>query len=259
MSSIQPDHDNGSSSCWKKFEGNPVLGGSHGTCFDVAVIREAGVYRMWFSWRSEQSIAYVESKDGIHWNESPKIVLTPCAETRWEDDVNRPVVVKREDDYHMWYTGQARGCSRIGYATSTDGVNWNRVSSDPVLCPEKPWEKVAVMCPHVGWDATAGIYRMWYSGGEHHEPNAIGFATSPDGIRWTKHEGNPVFCPDPNASWERHKVTACQVERVDDWFVMFYIGFRDEMHAQIGIARSQNGITNWQRHPTNPVVRPERR
>jgi predicted GH43/DUF377 family glycosyl hydrolase len=37
---------------------------------------------------------------------------------------------------------------------------------------------------------------------------------------------------------------------------MFYIGFRDEDHAQIGIARSRDGITNWQRHPANPVVRP---
>ena len=37
---------------------------------------------------------------------------------------------------------------------------------------------------------------------------------------------------------------------------MFYIGFRDEAHAQIGIARSKDGITGWQRHPANPIIRP---
>ena len=37
---------------------------------------------------------------------------------------------------------------------------------------------------------------------------------------------------------------------------MFYIGFRDVHHAQIGIARSRDGITNWQRHPANPIIRP---
>ncbi|HKM52332.1 MAG TPA: hypothetical protein VJY33_02920 [Isosphaeraceae bacterium] len=33
------------------------------------------------------------------------------------------------------------------------------------------------MCPHVLWDEQAKLYRMWYSGGEQYEPNAIGFAT----------------------------------------------------------------------------------
>jgi beta-1,2-mannobiose phosphorylase / 1,2-beta-oligomannan phosphorylase len=36
---------------------------------------------------------------------------------------------------------------------------------------------------------------------------------------------------------------------------MFYIGFRDIDHAQIGLARSRDGITAWQRHPANPIVR----
>jgi len=51
-------------------------------------------------------------------------------------------------------------------------------------------------------------------------------------------------------------VTACQVIRHGDWHIMFYIGFRDVDHAQIGLARSRDGITNWQRHPNNPIIRP---
>ena len=51
-------------------------------------------------------------------------------------------------------------------------------------------------------------------------------------------------------------MTACQVIRQGDWYLMFYIGFRDENHAQIGIARSKDGITDWQRHPANPIIRP---
>jgi len=107
---------------WKKFAGNPVMGGKYGTCFDVSVLREGDTYRMWLSWRPKRSVALVESKDGIHWSEPPKIVLGPRAETGWEDDINRPVVVKRADGYHIWYTGQAKGHSWIGYATSPDGV-----------------------------------------------------------------------------------------------------------------------------------------
>ena len=185
--------------------------------------------------------------------------LGPIDKTDWENDVNRPVVIKHGDLYRMWYTGQARGKSWIGYATSEDGKSWRRESDRPVLSAEKPWEtSAAVMCPHVLFDDEAVLYRMWYSGGEQYEPDAIGHATSKDGLAWVKHEGNPVFRPDPGLDWEKDRVTACQVVRRGDngYLGMFYIGFRDKDHAQIGLARSKNGITGWQRHPANPIIRP---
>jgi predicted GH43/DUF377 family glycosyl hydrolase len=242
---------------WIKSQANPVMGGKYGTCFDVSVLREGQTYRMWVSWRPRQSVALVESRDGIQWSEPPRIVLGPRRETGWEEDINRPVVVKRGDLYHMWYTGQAGGKnSWIGYATSADGVTWKRMSDRPVLSFEEPWEKVAVMCPHVVWNGDAKRFQMWYSGGEQGEPNAIGYATSPDGLVWTKHRGNPVFSPDQSIPWERDRVTACQVEKRGDYYVMFYIGFRDIEHAQIGLARSKDGLTGWERHPANPIIRP---
>jgi len=241
---------------WVKYAGNPVLGGEYGTCFDVSVLKEADSYRMWVSWRPKQSVALVESPDGIHWSGPPRIVLGPRPASGWEDDINRPVVLKREDGYHLWYTGQAKDHSWIGYATSPDGATWTRRSDRPVLSPDQPWEKVALMCPHVLWDEDSRVFRMWYSGGDQYEPDAIGYATSPDGLTWTKHAANPVFRADPTREWEQHKVTACQVIRQGDWQVMFYIGFRDEDHAQIGMARSRDGLTGWQRHPANPIIRP---
>ncbi|HEV3258844.1 MAG TPA: family 43 glycosylhydrolase [Gemmataceae bacterium] len=240
---------------WVKSQANPVLGGKLGTCFDVTLLKEGGKFRMWFSSRPRASIALVESKDGVRWGE-PAIVLGPHKATGWEDDVNRPVVLRRAGIYHMWYTGQARGHSWIGHATSPDGKQWTRSGTRPVLCPEKPWEKVAVMCPHVLWDAKAGVYRMWYSGGEQNEPNAIGHATSPDGRTWTRSKANPIFRPDPKHAWEKDRVTGCQVLRRGGWYVMFYIGFRDEARAQIGVARSRDGLTGWQRHPANPIICP---
>ncbi len=239
---------------WVKYEHNPVLGGKLGTCFDVSVLKEGATCRMWFSWRPKKSIALVESQDGFHWSE-PRIVLGPTS-SGWEDDVNRPAVIKQPDGYHLWYTGQAKGHSQIGHATSKDGVTWTRASDKPVLSPEAKWEKVAVMCPDVIWDEEAKQFRMWYSGGEQYEPDAIGYATSQDGDHWTKAPENPMFNADPKSAWEQHKVTACQVVKHRDWFYMFYIGFRDVDHAQIGLARSRDGVHNWQRHPANPIISP---
>lgn len=245
-----PRHMN--SNPWVKSAKNPVLGGELGTCFDLSVLHDGGKYRMWFSWRPKASLALSESADGFTWSQ-PVVVLGPTS-TGWEDDINRPCVVKRLDGYHLWYTGQAGGHSAIGYATSPDGVHWARLPH-PVLVPSAPWEKVAVMVPSVLWDEKMHEYRMWYSGGEQYEPDAIGYATSPDGITWTKRPA-PVFEADPNTEWEQHKVTACQVILWQGWYYMFYIGFRDIDHAEIGIARSRDGITSWQRNAGNPIVSP---
>jgi predicted GH43/DUF377 family glycosyl hydrolase len=195
------------------------------------------------------------------------IVLGPRETPQgWETDLNRPTVVKHDGKYHIWYTGQmpgklphgSDGRSWIFYATSLDGITWERASLEPVISAEEPWEKVAVMCPHVVWDDQQKVYRMWYSGGEQYEPNAIGYATSADGLHWDKYSANPIFFADPSRAWEQHKVAACQVDYHDGWYLMFYVGFWDEDTAQVGIARSRDGITGWERHPENPIIAPSR-
>lgn len=240
---------------WHKYEGNPVIGGQYGTVFDVAVLREGGQYRMWGSWRPQKSLALFTSTDGLHWS-APEIVFGPKPGSNWEQDINRPAVVKRADGYHLWYTGQGGGHSWIGYAISVDGRHWKRVSAKPVLSPDQPWEKEAVMCPNVMWDEQRKLYRMWYSGGGQYEPYAIGYATSPDGVHWKKQAANPIFGPGKEKVFDDSRVTGCQVVRSHGWYYMFYIGFRDIDHAQIGIARSKDGVTGWERHPDNPIIRP---
>ena len=239
---------------WVKCPQNPVLGGDLGVCFDIAMLKQGEIYKMWFSWRTKKSIAYTESRDGISWS-APRVVLTPAG--GWEGIVNRPGVLFKDGKYHLWYTGQADGRSRIGNAVSDDGLSWKRVQSEPVLVSEQPWEDVAVMCPHVLWDDAAKIFKMWYSGGEQNEPNALGFATSPDGITWKKLANNPIFRPDPNLPWEKHKVTAAQILPCENGYLMFYIGFASEERAQIGAARSTDGQSGWERLAANPIISPD--
>ena len=94
---------------------------------------------------------------------------------------------------------------------------------------------------------------MWYSGGEQYEPNAIGYATSPDGLAWTKHGKNPVFTGDRSIPWEQDRVAGCQVEKHGDYYLMFYIGYRDIDHAQIGLARIARTAS-----PVGSGIRPTR-
>lgn len=245
---------------WEKDARNPVLGGDLGTCFDMSLLQEDGIYKMWFSWRTCKSIAYVESTDGIHWNE-PTIVLEPLPGSPFEaDEVNRPCVIKHGGIYKMWYSGQMRpymedGVSVLVYAESDDGIHWNK--RIPVLEPEGGWEMHSVMCPHVLYDESVNRFKLWYSAGCNHEPDAIGYAESNDGVHWEKHTNNPVLEKNPDQLWEQHKVVACQVIKHDGWYYMFYVGHMHEERAAVGMARSKNGIDGWEKHPENPLISPD--
>jgi hypothetical protein len=70
---------------------------------------------MWFSWRPKKSIALVESEDGIQWSK-PEIVIGPNDKADWENDLNRPVVIKNGGRYQMWYNGRKGGVEQIGLA-----------------------------------------------------------------------------------------------------------------------------------------------
>jgi len=93
---------------------------------------------------------------------------------------------------------------------------------------------------------------MWYSGGGQNEPDAIGYATSRDGLHWRKHKDNPIFRPDKRLEWEQDRV---------NWFARSSAGwlvrhvlhrFRDINTRRSASARSRDGIYDWERHPAEP-------
>ena len=97
---------------------------------------------------------------------------------------------------------------------------------------------------------------MWYAAGEQYEPNVLAYATSKDGIHWDKLPANPIFNGFKDQPYERDRVGACQIVKADGWHYMFYIGYEDIDTARICVARSRNGVTNWERNPYNPIVSP---
>jgi predicted GH43/DUF377 family glycosyl hydrolase len=240
---------------WVKHRDNPVLGPGYTVqaLFDCCVVPDRDRLRMWLSWRDLHSIAYSESADGVHWS-PPRLALEVDRAIDWErDDINRPHVLQVDGTWYMWYTGQNRadGRSAIGLATSADGVRWERSGMAPVLEPAGGWEKGSVMCPHVLREG--GGFRLWYSGGEMYEPDAIGYAESADGVYWQRVSSAPVLAP--AGGWEGDRVTAACIVPYQDAYLAFYVGFAQGFEAAaIGAARSVDGITGWERHPENPII-----
>lgn len=151
----------------------------------------------------------------------------------------------------MWYGGEdSHGADRIGIATSNDGILWTKYSGNPVLDLGTlgSWDGDSIS------DASVinenGQYKMWYTGQQYGATSVddvfkIGYATSPDGIHWTKYSENPVLTPGSLGSWDDRRVWRPSVISTGSGYVMYYRGAAIEGgQAKAGVATSSDGI-HW--------------
>jgi predicted GH43/DUF377 family glycosyl hydrolase len=159
---------------------------------------------MWYMGQNgEWGIGYATSPDGLAWmKDSHNPVLQGGLAGSWDARmVLTPCVIQDGGNYMMWYAGMdGNSVVRIGYAISGDGVTWTK--RGPILEPGPPgsWDEAWVFAPDVVFDSQE--YRMWYTGQAGDGRRAIGYATSSDGVSWTKSAGNPVLGAG-EIGWER--------------------------------------------------------
>ncbi len=211
------------------------------------------------------STAYAQT----NWaKDSGNPVLSPITSSNWEDyGVYAPFVLKHGDTLKMWYTGiKSFGVQQIGYATSMDGINWQRDSHNPVLRVGAPgsWDAEYVGYPKIILVDTT--YHMWYAGSNdlNNQIFRMGHATSTDGITWTKYNdpstinppfanSDPVLTPTPG-SWDSATLAGHSYFFDGDSFNVWYVGSDNltTRRYKIGYAKSYDGIT-WEKYPENPV------
>jgi beta-1,2-mannobiose phosphorylase / 1,2-beta-oligomannan phosphorylase len=176
----------------------------------------------------------------------------------WNYNVWNPFVIYNEDSsrYEMWFGGD-NGISpyiyRIGFAISYDGSHWTMPNNSPVLTPTPgAWDSSAVFSPMVIRED--GEYKMWYAGGKNDFHNRIGYATSPDGVNWTKYSANPILIPD--APWETDAVgNHCVVHSLNGYQMWYLGGINDAVTTgAIGYATSIDGISWIKDTVHNPVL-----
>jgi predicted GH43/DUF377 family glycosyl hydrolase len=174
----------------------PVLSPSRGRWDDNsvregAVIQDGGIFKMWYvatgTSGSGGAIGLATSSDGITWSKdahNPVISGTAGAYATY------PAVIKDGQLYRIWYRSGASGQrSNILQAESADGVSWSQMRT-ALQAGSSGWDSGGLYSPSVILDA--GLYKMWYSGysGSNY---GVGFATSNNGLLWTKYSGNPVL------------------------------------------------------------------
>ena len=232
------------------------------TMWDPFVLfdEDEGRYEVWYTvWGGHEpafygnrvmGVGHAWSEDGIHWTRQPGgHVLLPTPGSWDKDGLETVSVVKHEGTYYLWYLGKAYGpwLHQLGLATSRDGRTWTKHPANPVLSPEQPFEGDTVKEPSVLWDAEEGLFKMWYNGMRSTERVVrIGYATSLDGVAWTKHRG-PVN-GEAAAGWNHVHVAKVPGE-----------GRGYLLHALVNYSVLQfwspDGLTGWQASPNNPVLR----
>lgn len=234
---------------WDKYAGNPVLDVSYNGAWDslgvetVSVIIDADApagqrYKMWYAGQYfneyRYEIGYAYSADGISWTKHGSPVLQVGSASGWDNAfLEGPSVVKDGNTYKMWYCGydvtvngsSTDGKASIGYATSTDGINWTKYANNPIMVTGVGnWESVYVQDPHVIKEN--GEYHMWYGGGsdDSHYDQQVGYATSLNGITWTKSPLNPVLTRGNSGDWDQLVASFPSVINDGGGYKMWYTG-----------------------------------
>jgi len=98
-----------------------------------------------------------------------------------------------------------------------------------------------------------GIFKMWYAGFDSANYRT-GYATSMDGINWTKqNSGNPVLGLGGVGTWDSNLVAVGAVINDGGTYKMWYSG-QNGVNTQVGLATSSDGIT-WTKYANNPVMK----
>ncbi|PQO28134.1 hypothetical protein [Blastopirellula marina] len=213
-----------------------------GNVYAPDILLENGTYRMWYGGLGKDGhdrIHYAESKDGIGWKKRGVVL-----EDKTANHVNDPSVLRVKDRYFMYYTVASAGVTdRIDVATSEDGIKWQRHGTALQAGNPGEWDGLLVGRPSVLFED--GQFKMWYDGRKDlplgapdltapkstTSKRSVGYATSKDGLTWTKHAENPVYGNDAGG---------VHVVRYKTCYLMLF-----ESHGGTMIAESRDGL-RWE-------------
>jgi len=262
---------------WTKYPGNPIISVMPSTWYaqhavSPSVIYENGYYKMWFvghsgadkSWR----IGYATSLDGItNWTISSHPVIPMGSLDGWERETDSPYVMHDIYDYKIWYVSIGTAWQigpdrfRVRYATSQDETNWSTTNNWVLYGTPGHWDSGGIE-RGLSVLKIGSTYHMWYAGvneaqmGSSSEKWQIGYATSTNGVTWTKYPSNenPQPVISPLESWELNSVAYPNVIFDGQYYHMWYTATLLNLPIKIAYAYSEDGITWIKPSDKNPVL-----
>lgn len=247
---------------------------------DPSVLYENGQFVMYASadhaFDQKIEIYRLISADGRRWALSPEQPVLSPSKGQWDaKSVETPSVVKFKDTYYLFYTGydgkqhDVQGYE-IGYATSKDGISWQKQGDAPLLKPTKPYAWFPNMdfnqyiVAEPGAAVLNGKLYLYFTalGGDKETNTAlqtIGVVTSDDGVTWSA----PRLALRPEQRYypraNNYKgFSTPSATAVNGQMHLFVDVTTEEPFSQISLthAISADGLTGWQQQPS-PFFRKE--
>jgi hypothetical protein len=199
---------------------------------DAFVLKDGPLYKCWYTgWNGDFThdekglskkinyrIGYATSDDGYKWTKidgnagAGSVLGTGTngeAELYGSED---PFIIKENGIYRMWYTGFDGHTRRILYATSHDGINWDRKGIALATGTKGQADELATQNPVV--IKRNGQYELWYQGEGTATPSFHTLrAVSKDGVSWKKSGEVTLHPPTPKPSWPWTSLSSAGTEK----------------------------------------------
>jgi hypothetical protein len=200
-----------------------------------AQILSGTVFKMWYTggWATRH-INYAESTDGINWTKyTGNPVITGAS---------RSTVLRVGSTYYLYGANDAD--TEINQYTSSDGINWTLANSGVILRGSGgEWDAANLSNSFVWYEGTNN-WKILYDAEAADGHQRTGYATSVDGVAWTKSGSNPVM------DWG-YVVGGPTVIKVGSYYYAFMIMTSDgdsPLPSYISRWRSAN-LTAWEQYP----------
>ena len=249
---------NQSGARWADYQGNPILSVKDIPYYTLAVDQaqvmfDDGKYKIWFEnlYNSGHGdIGYAESNDGLTWQvNASNPVLAAGQPGAWDDyTVGLGYIFKENGIYKLYYAGMQEphtGERQIGFATSPDGIHWEKYSNPVLLSTASQYFLGVHSIQKIN-----GLYYMYYEASPENDYTFnLNLATSSDGIQWTKYNNNPVLIADQ--TWENGSIGYATIVQINNEYKMTY---STKVQNAVGMAYSNDGI-HWTKDKINPVFK----
>ncbi|MBI2060075.1 MAG: SUMF1/EgtB/PvdO family nonheme iron enzyme [Nitrospirae bacterium] len=250
---------------WAKSSGNPIFAATDlwemASVAYPSVLKVSSTYVMFYQGGSiaAWNIGEATSKDGISWTRLPVPIVTIGSSGAWDAGrVQMPSIYYDGAEYWMYYGGKAKTTdtsSKLGLAKSTDGLKFTKHESNPLLEPggTAAWDEITGFPGSVVRES--GEFRIYYTGYTASESTKgrIGLATSSDGVKWTRHDSNPLLAPGDTGQFDDTSVQNPRAVKIGAIWYLFYEGVKKGGTTTIGLATSLDGI-RWTKADSNPVL-----
>lgn len=198
-----------------------------------------GVWHLFYCGNRPDDVEHATSTDGFTWRKDPRNPIFRRAYAPHFLQVGREV--------RMYYIEKPRPASgprppwQVSLATGPDLYSLKPHPANPMLVVSQPWEDRALVYPYVLQEGSTWV--MFYAAYWKGHPTAktataIGLATSPDGVKWTKSPANPVLTPTPGSSYDSIYTSSQSVIRDGDRYRMYYGARIDMVHKYYSIGQA---------------------